>query len=242
MEIQIQRVTREIPHRGIAYLIFQRCPVEEQNELLLREVRALKDQGAREIYVASTDPEVPFGEGESGQVRLTHIHDMLEMERALGEARTRHGGRLRAEPLTETLGERWLALYNEAFAAVPNAATYGQEELTEQLAKPGSCGFVLEGEEPIGIYELDLQSGEIAGIGLKKTARGRGLGRELLLLTMDLLAERGHDGCWLLVSTANPAAYRLYQETGFSTRQVRSRWFRAETTGQKDRDAEEDGK
>ena len=56
MEIQIQRVTREIPHRGIAYLIFQRCPVEEQNELLLREVRALKDQGAREIYVASTDP------------------------------------------------------------------------------------------------------------------------------------------------------------------------------------------
>lgn len=59
---------------------------------------------------------------------------------------------------------------------------------------------------------------------------------------MDLLAARGHDGCRLLVSTANQAAYRLYQETGFSTRQVRSRWFRAETTGQKDRDAEEDGK
>lgn len=242
MEIQVQRITREIPHRGIAYLIFQRYPAEEQNELLLREVRALKDQGAREIYVASTDPEAPFAEGESGQVRLTHVHDMLEMERALGEDRPCHGGRLQTVPLTEALEEQWLALYNEAFAAVPNAATYGQEELAEKLADPGSCGFVLEDGMPLGIYELDLRSGEIEGIGLKKAARGRGLGRELLLLTMDLLAERGHDGCRLLVSTANQAAYRLYQEAGFSTRQVRSRWFRAETTGQKDRDAEEDGK
>lgn len=242
MEIQVQRITREIPHRGIAYLIFRRYPAEEQNELLLREVRALKDQGAREIYVASTDPEAPFAEGESGQVRLTHVHDMLEMERALGEDRPCHGGRLQTVPLTEALEEQWLALYNEAFAAVPNAATYGQEELAEKLADPGSCGFVLEDGMPLGIYELDLRSGEIEGIGLKKAARGRGLGRELLLLTMDLLAARGHDGCRLLVSTANQAAYRLYQETGFSTRQVRSRWFRAETTGQKDRDAEEDGK
>lgn len=242
MEIQVQRITREIPHRGIAYLIFQRYPAEEQNELLLREVRALKDQGAREIYVASTDPEAPFAEGESGQVRLTHVHDMLEMERALGEDRPCHGGRLQTVPLTEALEEQWLALYNEAFAAVPNAATYGQEELAEKLADPGSCGFVLEDGMPLGIYELDLRSGEIEGIGLKKAARGRGLGRELLLLTMDLLAARGHDGCRLLVSTANQAAYRLYQETGFSTRQVCSRWFRAETTGQKDRDAEEDGK
>lgn len=164
MEIQVQRITREIPHRGIAYLIFQRYPAEEQNELLLREVRALKDQGAREIYVASTDPEAPFAEGESGQVRLTHVHDMLEMERALGEDRPCHGGRLQTVPLTEALEEQWLALYNEAFAAVPNAATYGQEELAEKLADPGSCGFVLEDGMPLGIYELDLRSGEIEGI------------------------------------------------------------------------------
>ena len=242
METQIQRVTREIPYRGIAYLIFRRCPAEERDELLRREVRALMDQGAREVYAASTDPEAPLAEGERGGLRLTHVHDMLEMERALDKGRPRPGGRLRAEPLTEALGERWLTLYNEAFSAVPNAATYGREELAEMLAKPGSCGLVLEGEEPVGIYELDFQTGEIEGIGLKKTARGRGLGRELLLLAMDLLAERGHDGCWLLVSTANLAAYRLYQETGFSTRQVRSRWYRAETTGQKDCDAEEDGK
>lgn len=242
METQIQRVTREIPYRGIAYLIFRRCPAEERDELLRREVRALMDQGAREVYAASTDPEAPLAEGERGGLRLTHVHDMLEMERALDKGRPRPGGRLRAEPLTEALGERWLTLYNKAFSAVPNAATYGREELVEMLAKPGSCGLVLEGEEPVGIYELDFQTGEIEGIGLVEAARGRGLGRELLLLAMDLLAERGRDSCWLQVSTGNPAAYQLYQKTGFCTRQVRSRWYRAETTGQKDCDAEEDGK
>lgn len=241
MEIQLQSVTREIPHRGIAYLMFRRCPVEERDKRLEREVKALADQGAREIYISSTDPEASLTEGKVGRVRITHVHDMLEMERPLGGDHPRSRGRLRVIPLTAALGERWLSIYNEAFAAVPNAATYGQEELAEQLAKPGSCGFVLEREEPVGIYELDLQSGEIAGIGLKKTARGRGLGRELLLLAMELLEEHGHDSCWLQVSTANPAAWQLYQKSGFHTRQVRSRWFRAELEKQKYCDAEEDG-
>lgn len=241
MEAQLQRITREIPYRGVAYLIIRCCPAEELGRLLAREVRTLAGQGARTIYVASTDPEAPLTEGVLGTVHLTHIHDMLDMERGLASDRPRPQGRLRAEPLTEALGERWLALYNEAFADVPNAATYGPEELSEQLARPGSCGLALEGERPVGIYELDLQTGEIEGIGLEKAARGRGMGRELLLLAMDLLAEQGCAHCWLQVSTANPAAYQLYLETGLSTRQIRSRWFRAEMAGKKDRHAEEDG-
>ena len=241
MKAQLQRITREIPHRGVAYLIIRRCPAEELGLLLAREVRTLAEQGVREIYVASTDPEAPLTEGVLGAVHFTHIHDMLDMERDLAFDRPRPQGRLRAEPLTEVLGERWLALYNEAFADVPNAATYGPEELSEQLARPGSCGLALEGERPVGIYELDLQAGEIEGIGLEKAAQGRGLGRELLLLAMDLLAEQGCARCWLQVSTANPAAYQLYQKTGFYTRHMRSRWFRAELARKKDRDAEEDG-
>lgn len=241
METQIQRVTHEIPHRSIGYLIFRRCSAAERDERLPLEIRSLEEQGAREIYVASTDPAAPLAERATGPVRLTHVHDMLEMERALDDSRPRLGGRLRAVPLTEALGERWLTLYNEAFAAVPNAATYGQEELAEKLTQPGSCGLVLEDDTPVGIYELDLQSGEIEGIGLMEAARGRGLGRELLLLAMDLLAECGCDSCWLLVSTGNRTAYQLYQKVGFRTRQVRSRWFRAEITGQKDLNAEEDG-
>ena len=241
MEVQLQRITREIPHRSIAYLIIRRYPAEELGSLLAREVRSLEDQGARTIYVASTDPEAPLTEGMLGSVHLTHIHDMLDMERDLSPDRPRPQGRLRAEPLTAILGERWLALYHEAFAAVPNAATYGPEELAEQLARPGSCGLALEGERPVGIYELDLRTGEIAGIGLAEEVRGRGLGRELLLLAMNLLADQGCVRCWLQVSTANPAAYQLYQKTGFSTQQTRSRWFRAELARKKDRDAEEDG-
>lgn len=239
---QITRVTREIPCRGIAYLIFRQCTAQALGEWLGREARAMAELGAREIYVASTDPAAPLSEEVMGPIRLTYVHDMLEMERALDDWRPRSQGRLMTKPLTGGLGERWLAIYNEAFASVPNAATYGAEELTERLAQPGSCGFALVDGAPVGIYELDLQTGEIEGIGLKKSARGKGLGRALLLLAMDLLAGHGHDRCWLLVSTANEAAYRLYQETGFYTRRVCSRWFRAELEEQKDRDTEEDGK
>ena len=242
MEPQITRITREIPCRGIAYLIVRQCETQALGEQLDREVRTMADLGAREIYAASTDPAAPLAETETGPVRLTHVHDMLEMERALEAGRPRPQGRLAAAPLTGELGELWLSIYNEAFAAVPNAATYGPEELSEQLAKPGSCGLVLEDGAPVGIYELDLRTGEIEGIGLRQAARGRGLGRELLLMSMELLAGHGYDRCWLQVSTANEAAYRLYSETGFSTRRVRSRWFRAEWNGQKDRDVEEDGK
>lgn len=241
MEDQITRVTREIPVRGIAYLMLRRCRAEGLEEVLAREVRVLTDLGAREICVASTDPASPLVEGAYGPVRLTHVHDMVELERALDGDRPRPQGGLVPEPLTGALGTRWLALYNEAFAAVPNAATYGQEELAERLARPGSCGFVLEGGEPVGIYELDLGSGEIEGIGLKQAVRGRGLGRELLLLAMDLLEQSGYDRCWLQVSTANPAACRLYQKNGFTIRNVRSRWFRTEIE-QASCDVEEDGK
>ena len=242
MEPQITRVTREIPRRGTAYLILRQCTAQMFGEWLGREVRAMTDLGAREIYVASTDPAAPLSEGAMRPVRLAYVHDMLEMERALDDCRPRSQGRLMTKPLTGGLGERWLAIYNEAFDSVPNAATYGAEELAERLARPGSCGFALEDGTPVGIYELDLQTGEIEGIGLKKLARGKGLGRALLLLAMDLLAGHGHDRCWLQVSTANEAAYRLYQETGFYTRKVRSQWFRAELEEQKDRDMEEDGK
>ncbi len=81
MEAQIQRVTHEIPYRGIGYLIFRHCAAAERDRQLPREIQSLEEQGAKEIYVASTDPEAPLAEGAIGTVRLTHVHDMLEMER-----------------------------------------------------------------------------------------------------------------------------------------------------------------
>ena len=60
MEDQITRITREIPVRGIAYLMLRRCRAEGLEDVLVREVRALTDLGAREIYAASTDPAVPL--------------------------------------------------------------------------------------------------------------------------------------------------------------------------------------
>ena len=49
MKAQLQRITREIPHRGVAYLIIRRCPAEELGLLLAREVRTLAEQGAKAL-------------------------------------------------------------------------------------------------------------------------------------------------------------------------------------------------
>ena len=49
-EPQITRITREIPCRGIAYLIFRQCGAQALGEQLDREVRTMADLGAREIY------------------------------------------------------------------------------------------------------------------------------------------------------------------------------------------------
>ena len=51
MELQITRITREIPCRGIAYLIFRQCGAQALGEQLDREVRTMADLGAPEIYV-----------------------------------------------------------------------------------------------------------------------------------------------------------------------------------------------
>ena len=142
MKAQLQRITREIPHRGVAYLIIRRCPAEELGLLLAREVRTLAEQGAREIYVVSTDPEAPLTEGVLGAVHFTHIHDMLDMERDLAFDRPRPQGRLRAEPLTEVLGERWLALLRCAPSAFPMIPSSGAS-MIPSVSRPHGARFWL---------------------------------------------------------------------------------------------------
>ena len=67
MEPQITRITREIPCRGIAYLIVRQCGAQALGEQLDREVRTMADLGAREIYAASTDPAAPLRRQRRGR-------------------------------------------------------------------------------------------------------------------------------------------------------------------------------
>ena len=149
---------------------------------------------------------------------------MLRMSRTLTEEPPRP---LRLEPLVREKGGTWLALYNEGFFNVPNSATYDGNDLERVLGEACSAGFVLLDEVPVGVYELGFaeEQPEIEGVALRRDFRGRGLGRELLLELMGMLARQGHTECWLRVATSNRNAYALYRSLGFGRESVLSRWF-----------------
>lgn len=85
----------------------------------------------------------------------------------------------------------------------------------------------------MGIYELNPEGEcpEIAGIALRNTFRGQGLGRELLRSVMNLLAGKDYTRCKLLVSTDNIPALTLYRSEGFGEDLVRGSWYEVTSHG-----------
>lgn len=227
MEPEYELVTLEIPTKGKGYLIVRRCGVGEINTLVGRATGELLGQGATEVFAACSDLAVPLEAGLYGDYRLELCHELFYMGRMLDGDRPRPAGRLVLEPLCREKGGQFLTLLNESFFAVPNSATNGAKELEDFLSADWRCGFALLDGNPVGVYACELgdRIPEIDAIGLVDGARGKGLGRELLLAVMDLLAELGHLQCRLMVSTGNMQAYPLYQWAGFEQERLVSRWF-----------------
>lgn len=225
MEPEIKLYTKEIPTKGKGYFTIEKCTPERLDAAVRRGAAELLAQGATRIYVASRTPALTEGDGEG--YRLEFRHEMLGMDRALTPDRPRPTGRLTLEPLTRAKGGAWLAIYNETFFDVPNSTTYDKNDLKLLLGAEYRCGFALLGGVPVGIYELGFkkENPEIGSVGLTKDARGKGLGRELLLATMDLCGSLGYQKAWLQVSTANENAFALYRTVGFTACDLLSRWY-----------------
>lgn len=78
----------------------------------------------------------------------------------------------------------------------------------------GYAGVVLGGAEA-----------EVATIAVARTAQGRGLGRTLLDALVDRAARAGATSVLLEVRADNPAAIRLYAQTGFERIAVRRNYY-----------------
>ena len=78
-------ITREIAAKGAGYLLLRRCPPQELGETLARGRAELLAAGAAELYAASADPVCPLDEGRWEGFRLSHVRDMLWMERPLDQ-------------------------------------------------------------------------------------------------------------------------------------------------------------
>lgn len=227
MEPELKLYNKEIPAKGKGYFVIEKCWPDQLCKAVRRGASDLLAQGATSIYISSKDPSAALCAGQGDGYRLEFRHDMLGMERALDDARPRPEGRLTFQPLTRENGGAFLAIYNESFFDVPNSSTYDKNDLKQMLGEKYRCGFALLNGVPVGIYELGFkkENPEIGSIGLTKAARGKGLGRELLLSAMDICAQLGYQKAWLQVSTANENAFSLYRAVGFTVTDLLSHWY-----------------
>ena len=119
-------------------------------------------------------------------------------------------------PVTEQTVQRWLDIYNERMADIPNAA-YMDSQDGKELLKTGDGYFV-------------HRDGKLLGIGKAKgdfidtvIAVEKGMGQTVVQALAGILTEQT---VRLWVASANEKAVRLYERMGFVKTQEMSKWYR----------------
>jgi mycothiol synthase len=123
----------------------------------------------------------------------------------------------------------FVELVNDTFRDHPSPLGVELEEVRRVHARPGfdpsTIMLVARVEEPdrlvafcrVGTFAED--DGKLAGdvklVGVRRDARGRGLGRELVRWGVEALRERGVGRTYLSVEGENEGALRIYEREGF---------------------------
>lgn len=216
----LEVIQREIPLRGIGYIILRDCPEDRLGEALGKGMEKLKKAGAKTVLATSLPEGEPLHPGPVGVWRLTHVHDMVRMERPLPLSKPQLKLNLRS-PKKAADDTAFVELVNRAFAQVPNAATLRSSDLRKQNHR-----YVLawQGDRAVGAYELDLSEKvpELCTLAVEPELQRQGIGRSLLRSALDGLKA---PACALTVSTANAPALSLFEAEGFQQTGLVSDWF-----------------
>jgi ribosomal protein S18 acetylase RimI-like enzyme len=110
-------------------------------------------------------------------------------------------------------------LYRESEEAWALRLRWTDEELEEHFAHPSVHLLVAyQGEEPVGMAEVELEEGEasVAYIGVVPKARGQGIGRALLAEAARLAEKKGARLLRVRAHDHETGALELYRNLGFS--------------------------
>ena len=119
-------------------------------------------------------------------------------------------------PVTEETVSKWLSIYNERMAAVPNAA-YMDSKDGRELLKTGDGYFVHRNGKLLGI-------GKAAGDFIDTViAVEKGMGQTVV---QALCTALNCETVKLWVASANERAVRLYDRMGFVKTKELSKWYR----------------
>ncbi len=217
----IEIIQREIPTRGIGYLILRDCPEDRLDDGLKKGMERLKKAGAKTVWATSLPEGEPLHSGPIGIWRLTHVHDMVRMERSLPAEKPEVKLNLRSPKKGQEEG-LYLSLVNRAFADVPNAATQRPTDMRKQNHR---YAMAYHGDKAVGAFEVDLTEKvpELVTLAVEPELWRQGLGRSVLRAALDSMGKAS--ACSLTVSSANTAALALYESEGFAQTGVISSWF-----------------
>jgi mycothiol synthase len=136
--------------------------------------------------------------------------------------------------------ERWVAVFDAAFADHPTPLQLEPKQIAAGLADPDNedADIVLAEEvasgELVGFCATDpgrrngilAEHGELWSIGVRPDRQGRGLGRQLVRAGVERLRSIGIRDARLSVNGRNEGAAALYESEGFVRTRTRDRWAR----------------
>ena len=192
---------REIPYRKRAHIKLQ--ATQEPERLLEECISFCRACGAEWCDAAGNDclKKYPL---------ITAIVDMQCEKAAIPETD------VCLFPVTENTVSKWLDIYNERMADVPNAAFMDSADGRE-LLKSGDGYFVHRNGDLLGI-------GKAAGDFIDTVISVKpGAGETVVRALASVLTE---DTVRLWVASANTRAVRLYERMGFVPVKELSRWYR----------------
>lgn len=171
-------------------------------------------------------------EYENGKFTVKDLNDCAHLD-ALNKPLWRKLSALRDEAI-DPMSER--ALYCTAYSDAWRAAHgtlmgYDEAEYLRRAEKhhsqnPYAVLKILDGDDPVGIVDMDTQRGAAEGIGwisliwLREDYRGNGYGIQLLGRAIKLYKSLGRQELRLCVARDNANAIRFYESHGFTLRAV----------------------
>ena len=218
----LEVIQREVPGRGIAYLILRDCPEERLGEALGKGMDKLKKAGSPRVLAASLPEGEPLHPGPVGMWRLTPAYDLLRLECTMA-GRAKAEERLLLRPLKKASDDKlYTELMNRAYENTPHARTLTPADLRRPNHR---SGLAYQGDVLVGAYEVDVseKTPELIALAIEPELRRRGLGRTLLRSVLDGLSKT--PVCAVTVPSTNTPALALLQSEGFTQTGVESSWF-----------------
>ncbi len=191
------------------------------SQLLAYLLADLRNSDFRQIsYPVSTmdNPAALFFKHHDFFIEHVEYSFILENLRNCPDPDLPVGYRFHTYPRTIAIS-RFRQLYDQIFGEHPWYQPYHDDHsVAADLVDPADIIFLLREKQPIGFLWLHwpkVGQAEIEPVGILTGYQGRGLGRELLLSAIQLLAEQGASTVKIGFWQQNKVASRLYQSLGF---------------------------